>query len=283
MEEHRFAASADVSPAATVGSPSSSTRTSSPPTLVGCQGIDAHRAPPNLTSVDSPPMIRPVLALLALSPLALAGNPLPSSTLASSSPRPMPQILTYKELLGHGAPREVRIPHKLDPSQDTLRMRLWTRQWSRLGGQNRSGQPHPGFSFMDNAIAGLDMRFEGASGYAALPGSWNGHFVGQEWGPTEPAASSEWIDAMDWRDECDDNPTCYWGAATYQGPRSYHDTVREYLVPEGTPYYTEGTTPGNTVYFVASGWWDGGEWDGSHAWPVLIEFRQTTILWLDWQ
>ena len=199
------------------------------------------------------------------------------------TPAPRPQILSLKETLGNGAPVPVHIPHKTAPGQTTLKMRLWTRQWSRVGGQNRSGQPHPGFGYMDNAIAGLDMRFEGSSGYAALPGAWNGHFVGQEWGPTEPAAPGQWIDQNDWPVRCDDDPTCYWGAATYQGPRSYRDTVRDYEIEEGGPYFTEGTTPGNTVYFTASGWWDGNGWDGSHAWPVRIDFTQTTILYLSWQ
>jgi hypothetical protein len=227
--------------------------------------------------------MRALATLLALacgaSSAGAQGLPMGSSELVA---RARPQVLTFKEKLGSGVPRPVRIPAKIDPSHSTLHMALFTRQWSRVGGQNRSGQAHPGFSFGDNAVAGLDMRFEGASGYAALPGSWNGHFVGQEWGPTLPAGPGEWIDQGDWPVRCDEDPTCYWGAATYQGPRSYRDTVREYWIEEGGPYYTEGTTPGATVYFVASGWWDGNGWDGSHAWPVRIDFTQTTILYLEW-
>jgi hypothetical protein len=225
------------------------------------------------------------LALLSLAFLqtpckAAHGLPMGQTAL---TPRARPQVLSVKERLGDGTPVPVRIPDKLEPSQSTLHMVLWTRQWSRAGGQNRSGQPHPGFSFLNNAVAGLDMRFEGESGYAALPGGWNGHFVGQEWGPTLPAGPGEWIDQSDWPVRCDEDPTCYWGAATYQGPRSFRDTVREYWIEEGGPHYTEGTTPGNTVYFTASGWWDGAGWDGSHAWPVRIDFTQTTILYLEWQ
>lgn len=215
--------------------------------------------------------------------LAVSGV-LPGPALASAAPRPRPIVLSYKALLGEtDAPQAFEIPHKLDPSQDTLRMRLWTRQWSRLGGQNRSGEQHPGFSFMNNAVAGLQMYFRDAQGYAALPGSWNAHFVGHEWGPTESAEPSEWIAPEHWRDECDDNPTCYWGAATYQGDRSYRDDTRDYWLHEDDPYYTTGKTPGATVYFSTDGWWDGNGWDGSHAWPVLIEFRQTTVLWLSWE
>lgn len=221
-----------------------------------------------------------MLSLALSAALALGGSPLGQSALL---PAPRPIVLTYKELLGAGTPRPFQIPQKTHPAQDTLHMALWTRQWSRLGGQNRSGQPHPGFSFMNNAVAGLDMRFEGNDGSAALPGGWNAHFVGHEWGPTEPASPSEWIDPLDWRDECDTNPTCYWGAATYQGDRSYRDTLREYHLHQSDPYYTTGKTPGATVYFTASGWWDGNGWEGDHAWPLLIEFRQTTVLWLNWQ
>jgi hypothetical protein len=220
-----------------------------------------------------------IFSLLPIVSVQAQNLPMGQSSLAFSQ---RPQVLSFKEKLGSGVPVPVQIPYKTSPDQTQLHMRLWTRQWSRVGGQNRSGETHPGFGYMNNPVAGLDMRFEGSDGYAALPGSWNGHFVGQEWGPTESASPGEWIDQSDWPVRCEEDPTCYWGAATYQGPRSYRDTMREYVIEEGGPYWTQGTIPGNIVYFTASGWWDGNGWDGSHAWPVRIDFTQTTVLYLEW-
>lgn len=220
-----------------------------------------------------------MISLLAIAALQL---PMGQSNLTVQQ---RPIILTHRELLGYGEVNSFEIPLKTDPSQDTLHMQLFTRQWTRVGGQNRSGESHPGFSFMNNAVAGLDMRFYGDDGSTALPGTWNAHIVGHEWGPTEPASASEFIDPMLWRIECNQDPTCYWGASTYLSGKAYRDDYREYFLEESEPYYQTGKTPGARVHFVSTGWWQDnqGVWDGSHAWPIYVEFEQTTLLYLKWQ
>jgi hypothetical protein len=138
---------------------------------------------------------------------------------------------------------------------------------------------------MSNAVAGLNMGFYGDDGMVAMPGSWNAHIVGWEWGPTEPAEPSEFLDPSDWSWACDNNPTCYWGAATYNGDKDSRDTWREYYLSEDEPWYQTAKTPGANVHFVTEGFWHdhNGVWDGSHAWPVYVEFEQTTLLYLNWQ
>jgi hypothetical protein len=202
-------------------------------------------------------------------------------------------VLSYKEMLGNGVPRQFNIPYKRDPSFDTLNVRLFTRQWTRLGGQNRSNHVHPGFDDpfygenpeLGSATAGLNQYFIDSNGATALPSSWNAHMVLFEWGPTLPAPNpADWIPMEDWDWACENNPTCYWGAATYDTNRSFRDTWREYDILESEPWYHPGLQEGNTIYYVPVGFWNGGEWDGSsHEWPIRIDWRQTTILWLTWQ
>jgi len=227
----------------------------------------------------------PALALCALaSPAFSQGGVLPGSSLAAATPRPKPIVLTNREMIGAGIPRSFTIPDQ--PSgTDTLRVQLFTRQWTRLGGQNRSGQVHPGFDYSPEAAAraGLNQFFVDENGMAAFPSSWNAHIVLFEWGPTLPASPSEWIDPQDWPWACESNPTCYWGAATFNGDKDHRDQWREYTIQQGSPWYPAAQTPGAVVSYIPVLWWDGGEWDGSHAWPVAIEWEQTTLLWLSWE
>ena len=199
-----------------------------------------------------------------------------------------PIVLTNRELIGNGIPRSFTIPEKTNPSQDTLRVRLFSRQWTRLGGQNRSGQVHPGFDYSPeaHATAGLHQYFLDDNGGTALPYSWNAHIVLFEWGPTQPASPEEWISAEDWEWACENNPTCYWGAATYNASKDHRDEWREYTLSQTGPYahwYQAGKTPGATVHYVPVGFWEGGAWDGSHAWPIYVKWEQTTLLWLTWE
>lgn len=238
----------------------------------------------------SPASLFAALAACLLPSFASAqSSVLPGGSLASGNPRPKPIILTHRELIGNGVPRAFTIPEKSDPGQTTLQVRLWSRQWTKVGGQNRSGQVHPGFDYTfpinSHATASLHQRFYDEGGGTALPYSWNAHIVLWEWGPTQPASPEEYIDPVDWPWACEGNDTCYWGAATYDGDKSYRDQERNYSITQGDPWYPAAQTPGATVYYIPTlDWHDSqGVWDGSHAWPVAIRWEQTTLLWLWWE
>ena len=242
-------------------------------------------------------MIRRMIALLIVALMGLQGaasangsgnGVLAGGGLTSAAPRPTPIVLTNRELIGYGIPRTFNIPDQ-PPATDTLRVQLFTRQWTRVGGQNRSGQVHPGFDYdLENpshARASLQQNFYDDDGHAGLPGSWNAHLVLWEWGPTLPASPEEFIDPEDWEWACENNPTCYWGAATYDGAKSHRDNWREYTIQQGSPWYPAAQVPGSTIHYVPTlEWLDyQGVWDGSHAWPVAIRWEQTTLLWLSWE
>lgn len=198
-------------------------------------------------------------------------------------PAPRPIVLTDREDIGFGIPRTFTIPEKTAPGQSVLRMRLVSRQWSKVGGQNRSGSAHQGFDWTSGARVAMYLNFMGDQGETALPWSWNAHFIADEWGPTSPASPAEYIDPADWPELCPTDPTCYWGSQRYLADDQPWTNVRDYALPEDEPWYSTGKTPGARVHFVPIGEWQVPGWDGSHEWPYRIEFKQTTLLWLAWE
>ena len=212
-----------------------------------------------------------------LATLLLAGLPMGQSTLAAP-PRPRPALVVQGDA-GNGVMGSCVIPDA-PVGSTALRMRAVYTYLALAGGQNRSGAAHPGFQFAGGTSVGVHHYWSGNNGEAVLPGLSAWRAIAVEWGPTQPAEPSEWIDPEEWPDRCDQDPTCYWGPEAFN-PNVPRVAVVDALIPMDSSWWS--IAPGKQVHLLTEGDWNVASWDGSHAWPYRVKWEESVVLYLSWE
>jgi len=210
--------------------------------------------------------------------LLLAGLPLTGGGLTSVAPRQKPIVLTSGQEVGYGATATFEIPAR---PEGTSYLRM-TARWSwfpLVGGQNRSGQAHPGYSTGSGEWVSMKHAFVTDEGDPGLPYMIAYRAIGQEWGPTQPASPGEWIDPEEWPERCASDPTCYWGPQEFN-PNEPQRFGATWVIEPG--YYWDAE-PGSQITYVTLGHWGVDSWPGTHEWPRRVSWRSSALLWLSWE
>lgn len=219
--------------------------------------------------------MKSLLALLALAAPALAQLPVPGGSLTSSSPRPAP-LLHVQADMAEGGSWSFVVPERPTPAHTRFE---WTVSYTWLplvGGQNRSGAPHPGFPMFSGSYINLWHHYVREDGTQALPGMGTSRAIHDEWGPTLPAGDLEHVPVDELHAHADD-PTVYWGPPRFNPTEplrfvTAHVLEPGWLCPE----------PGERVWLVPAGVWAVEGWDGSHEWPYRVDWNETVVAWGRW-
>lgn len=206
---------------------------------------------------------------------AQASNPFTGGSLTSPAVYRAPLLQVSADMADGGAYSFV-VPPKPHPTFTRFEWRVVYSYRALVGGQNRSGAPHPGYEMFSGSFVHLWHYFVRDDGSLALPGMGASRAIHNEWGPTLPAPESGHVPIEELPLHADD-PSVYWG------PRAFNP---DEPVVVATSHTLDGSwmlpQPGERVTLVTEGVWAVEGWDGSHAWPYRIDWLETVVAWGRW-